>query len=88
MWCFDFDYNWYIFFQKLFLWNFFIGRLWLDSENRVYLIKELDRRTGQVFFLSLILCITIWYSIVASNLLPRSLLMHFFGDYFVIEIKL
>lgn len=23
------------------------GRLWLDSENRVYLIKELDRRTGQ-----------------------------------------
>ncbi|KAF3632237.1 putative beta-1,3-galactosyltransferase 11 [Capsicum annuum] len=24
------------------------GRLWLDSENRVYLIQELDRRTGQV----------------------------------------
>ncbi|XP_006343897.1 probable beta-1,3-galactosyltransferase 11 isoform X1 [Solanum tuberosum] len=23
------------------------GRLWLDSENRVYLIQELDRRTGQ-----------------------------------------
>ncbi|XP_009598325.1 hydroxyproline O-galactosyltransferase HPGT1-like isoform X2 [Nicotiana tomentosiformis] len=23
------------------------GRLWLDSENRVYLIEELDRRTGQ-----------------------------------------
>uniref|UniRef100_A0A5B6Z875 Putative beta-1,3-galactosyltransferase 11 n=1 Tax=Davidia involucrata TaxID=16924 RepID=A0A5B6Z875_DAVIN len=23
------------------------GRLWQDAENRVYLIKELDRRTGQ-----------------------------------------
>ncbi|NP_001233999.1 beta 1,3-glycosyltransferase-like protein I [Solanum lycopersicum] len=23
------------------------GRLWMDSENRVYLIQELDRRTGQ-----------------------------------------
>ncbi|XP_055821644.1 hydroxyproline O-galactosyltransferase HPGT1-like [Solanum dulcamara] len=23
------------------------GRLWLDSENRVYIIQELDRRTGQ-----------------------------------------
>lgn len=26
------------------------GRLWQDSENRVYLIKELDRITGQVAF--------------------------------------
>jgi len=26
----------------------FGARLWQDAENRVYLIKELDRRTGQV----------------------------------------
>lgn len=25
--------------------------LWQDSENRVFLIKEIDRRTGQVTFL-------------------------------------
>lgn len=31
--------------------NCIIGRLWMDSENRVYLIQELDRRTGQVFSL-------------------------------------
>jgi hypothetical protein len=24
------------------------GRLWQDAQSRVYLIKELDRRTGQV----------------------------------------
>ncbi|CBI31748.3 unnamed protein product, partial [Vitis vinifera] len=36
-----------IYLKEFFLWNFVIGRLWLDSKNRVYLIKKLDKRIGQ-----------------------------------------
>lgn len=35
------------FLVKMVLTIFF--RLWQDAENRVYLINELDKRTGQVF---------------------------------------
>lgn len=30
-------------------------RLWQDAESRVYLVNELDKRTGQVKFHSIIL---------------------------------
>jgi hypothetical protein len=37
-------------FYSMLLISIFVFRLWQDAENRVYLIKELDRITGQVSF--------------------------------------
>ena len=76
-----------VFFKKLFPWKKFIGRLWLDSENRVYTIKELDRRTGQVLLIRNFMCCHLIFN---SSLKFASLqcvnACVFSGDHFVIEI--
>lgn len=43
------------------------GRLWQDSENRVYLIKELDRITGQVAFQIFVLFMDLWFFSLSWN---------------------